>query len=182
MGPAFSKQHISNKDVMLKLPRKLILPGKYYVTAGQMVLETLVGSCVAICIHNRKNHFSAMNHFLLSYHPNPPASEVGRYGNSATDYIIRALFKNDPTASHYDAQIFGGAAVFSKNQDSADVGRNNIEIALEMLDDYRIRVIRKEIGGTRGRRIKFDTMKNFVECRFTGDIPRKKAASARAAD
>lgn len=152
--------------------RKLLLPGQYYVTDSPMILETIVGSCVAVCLFNRKNSFSAMNHFLLDASANPHEMDIGRYGNTATEYILNKLFAADPCPTHYQAQVFGGAAVF-KNSTGDDVGEKNIAIAIEMLAARHIKVIHTEIGGNRGRRIKFDTAANTVDCRFTGDIPRK---------
>ncbi len=156
----------------MKIRRKLLLPGQYYVTDLPMILETIVGSCVAVCLFNRKNSFSAMNHFILDASPNPYEIDIGRYGTTATEYILNKLFTMDPHPTHYQAQVFGGAAVF-KNSSADDVGEKNIAVAMEILAARHIKVIHTEIAGNRGRRIKFDTVSNTVDCRFTGDIPRK---------
>lgn len=55
-----------------------------------------------------------------------------------------------------------------------DIGARNILVAKEILDSYHVRIIHKDIGGTRGRRIKFDTTKNTVSYRFTGQTNEAK--------
>ena len=42
-----------------------ILPGEYYVTARDMVLVTVLGSCVSACIRDRVSGIGGMNHFML---------------------------------------------------------------------------------------------------------------------
>jgi chemotaxis protein CheD len=39
-----------------------ISPGEYYVTTRDMALVTVLGSCVAACIHDRKTGVGGMNH------------------------------------------------------------------------------------------------------------------------
>ena len=162
---------------MAKQARKLLLPGQYYITDSPMILETIVGSCVAVCLYNRRSRASAMNHFLIARPDNPNDADIGRYGSTSTEYIIKRLFANDSVKEHYLGQIFGGAAVLSTSSQGSDVGKKNLAAALEVLSAYRIEIIRSETCGVRGRRIKFDTATNIVDCRFTGDISRKKKFS-----
>ena len=42
-----------------------VLPGEYYVTNKDMVLVTVLGSCVAACIRDRDTGVGGMNHFML---------------------------------------------------------------------------------------------------------------------
>ena len=34
-----------------------ILPGEYYVTTGDKLIVTVLGSCVAVCLRDKKNHY-----------------------------------------------------------------------------------------------------------------------------
>jgi chemotaxis protein CheD len=152
---------------------KLLLPGKYHITKTPITIETLVGSCVSVCLYNTKTGFAAMNHFLQDRPNSKGDCDIGRYGSTATEYIINTLMKMDSAASHYCAQIFGGAVVIKTNNSGSDIGQKNIDIAQKILTDRSIRIIRKEVGGTRGRRIRFDTAANTVFCRFAGQIGKK---------
>ena len=151
-----------------------LLPGEYHVTKKQMSIDTLLGSCVSVCLYNTKNGYAAMNHFLLDRPKEEPTTDVGRYGTASTEHIISTLMSIDDNPYNYRAQIFGGAAVVDALTDSRDIGGRNMLVAQEVLDSYRIRVIKKDVGGTRGRRIKFDTTSNTVHCRYTGQTEEAK--------
>ena len=138
-----------------------------------MIIETLIGSCVSVCLYNTKTGWAAINHFLQDSPPSEDNCDIGQYGSTATKHIINALMKADPLPSHYRAQIFGGAAVIKTNTVNNDIGRKNTDIARKILTDHRIRTIREEIGGNRGRRIRFDTAINTVFCRFAGQVGKK---------
>ena len=154
------------KDTLAE--RVFLLPGQFRICHGPELIETLVGSCVAVCLYNRKTGRAAMNHFLQA-HPAPQGNcDLGRYGLTSTEHIIKALLQSDPVVSHYDAYIFGGGAVLKSVNAQANIGQANIAVVREVLNRYRIRIIKEEVGGTRGRRVKFDTGSNTVFCRFAG--------------
>jgi len=150
-----------------------LLPGSYHLTSRPLTIETLVGSCVSVCLYNIKNCQAAMNHFLHDVPKGKSFYQIGQYGSSATEYIIEKLMSFDPEASHYQAQVFGGAAVIKTVSSEQNVGQKNIDIAKKILNTYRISIIREEIGGQRGRRVSFDTATNTVFCRFAGQIGKK---------
>lgn len=149
-------------------------PCEYRVFDGPAVAETLVGSCVCVCLYNRTNGMAAMNHYLRARDEGRPDCNVGEFGSLSTVHIIKELMAVDPVAGHYKAQVFGGAAVLKTQTSTYSVGENNIDVALEVFKAYRIRVIRQDVGGDRGRRVRFDTATNIVECRFAGDVGKGK--------
>jgi chemotaxis protein CheD len=122
-----------------------------------MLLETLLGRCVSGCLHNKHSGQSAMNHFLLDVPKDNSENDIGRYGTTATNYIISKLFSRDANPAHYRAQIFGGAEVLKTGKRDFEVGQRNISIARECLRYFRIPLFRMEVGGNRGRRIVYNT-------------------------
>jgi len=159
-----------------------LLPGKYRISNEPEVIETLVGSCVAVCLYNTKNGRAAMNHFLRARPIEKSIYDIGEFGSTSTEYIIKTLMKSDNNPSHYRAQVFGGAALIKSKSDSYNIGLNNVEIALKTLAAYRIRVTKKEVGGERGRRIKFDTETKTIHCRFAGQVGKKYRNQATNSD
>ena len=117
-----------------------------------------------------------MNHFLQDMPLPQDDYDIGYYGSTATEYIIKRLMSADSAVRHYCAQIFGGAAVIKTTNPQSDIGGKNTDIAQRILGEHNIRIIREEFGGDRGRRIRFDTATNAVFCRFAGQIRRKKKA------
>ncbi|MEK7811088.1 MAG: chemoreceptor glutamine deamidase CheD, partial [Pseudomonadota bacterium] len=67
-----------------------ILPGEYYVTGRDMVLVTVLGSCVAACIRDRVSRIGGMNHFMLpgSDTETAPTGTSARYGTYAMELMI----------------------------------------------------------------------------------------------
>jgi chemotaxis receptor (MCP) glutamine deamidase CheD len=120
---------------------------------------------------------AAMNHFLLDRSSDPNESDIGRFGQSSVCHILKKMLACDPCPSHYQARVYGGAAVLKTVSRKSNVGEDNIEVAMEILAANKIRVIHTEIGGGRGRRIEFNTAENIINCRFTGEIPRGKKSS-----
>lgn len=151
-----------------------LLPGEYHVTKKQISIDTLLGSCVSVCLYNIKNGYAAMNHFLLDRPKDDLNPDIGRYGITSTDHIINTLMSVDNNQYNYRAQIFGGAAVVDALTGCRDIGGRNMLVAQEVLDSYRIRIIKKDVGGTCGRRIKFDTSSNTVQCKYTGQTEEAK--------
>jgi hypothetical protein len=52
-------------DPHLRCDSVKLLPGEYYVTNREIALVTVLGSCVAACIRDRKEGIGGMNHFML---------------------------------------------------------------------------------------------------------------------
>ena len=150
--------------------RQFLLPGEFYVATEPAILETLVGSCVSVCLYNYKNGVAAMNHFLRDRPVDNCAADIGEFGSTSTEHIISKLMAIDDVTTHYRAMVFGGAAVVKTTGGDSGIGRKNVDVALEVLADARIRVAEKKVLGTRGRRVTFNTENGTVKCRFAGDV------------
>ena len=161
---------------MTGLLNKFLRPGEFYADHTPAVAETLVGSCVAVCLYNFKQGFGAMNHFLMDRPKNPADVDIGRYGVTSTRHIIDAMVAMYPEPTHYRANVIGGAAVLKTAHADGHIGSANVEAALEVLREAHIRIASQEVGGTRGRRIRFNTQTGEITCRFAGDIPGRRAA------
>ena len=155
------------------MDRLFLLPGDYRISRQPEIIETLVGSCVTVCLFNTKTGYAAMNHFLRDHPASQNEDETGKYGTTATEYIINVLMGLDPFPNHYRAQIFGGAAVLKTTSDNESIGTMNSDTARRILTNHRITIIREEVGGTRGRRVRFDTSTNTVFCRFAGQVEKQ---------
>ena len=58
-----ASHHYFDRDVGLMAVK--LLPSEYYVTSSNTVLSTVLGSCVAACLHDREAGVAGMNHFML---------------------------------------------------------------------------------------------------------------------
>ena len=79
-------------------PRRInIMQGEHCVMSDpQVIITTLLGSCVAVCLYDSVAHVGGINHFLL---PQPrmdthvEKAEMQRYGVHAMELLINEMMK-----------------------------------------------------------------------------------------
>lgn len=124
-----------------------ILPGEYYVTGRNMVLVTVLGSCVAACIRDRQTGIGGMNHFMLPDSKNDSGSPVGlagRYGTYAMELMINQLIKSGARRNNLEAKVFGGGNVM-RGFSVANVGERNARFVLDYLKTEKIAVAAQDL-------------------------------------
>ena len=73
-----------------------LLPGDYYVTRDDEVLDTVLGSCVSACIRNPRLGIGGMNHFMLPQPSGVGADTWDGVAGRATYWLLTALFNVFP--------------------------------------------------------------------------------------
>jgi chemotaxis protein CheD len=140
-----------------------IHPGEYYMSSKNVVISTLLGSCIAACLYDPVNKILGMNHFLLSskqYAKDMPicVTEAGRYGINAMELLINGMLKLGATRENLRAKAFGGSSLLSLSKRSDNflcVGEVNCRFIVEFLKNDAIPLIASDLGGDRGRVIRF---------------------------
>lgn len=124
-----------------------ILPGEYYITRRDMVLVTVLGSCVAACIRDKTNGIGGMNHFML---PDNGQEQGGwgasstRYGTYAMEMLINQLLKLGAKRPNLEAKLFGGGAVI-KNMTATNVGDRNAQFGMDYLKTEGIPIVAQDL-------------------------------------
>jgi len=124
-----------------------ILPGEYFVTGSDMVLITVLGSCVCACIRDTHSGIGGMNHFMLpDAHPDRdnPASLSARYGAYAMEILINGLLAQGAQRSLLEAKLFGGGNVLP-SMTMMNIGQRNADFALRFLSEEKIRVVARDL-------------------------------------
>jgi two-component system chemotaxis response regulator CheB len=136
-------------------------PGEVVVTSEPMRITTILGSCVAVCIFDRKLKISGMNHFLLAQ---PPSKEdeqnfPHKYAKTAILELLRRFKKAGSHPRDLDVKIAGGANIGGGPDSSipAAVGKDNIETTRRILAGFNLNITAEDVGGFRGRRIELNT-------------------------
>ena len=134
-----------------------LLPGELHASAEPCQVKTILGSCVAICLWDRWRGAGGINHFLLpSSREGHPASL--RYADEATRVLLELLEALGCRPPNLCAKIFGGAALFqSNNRYVLSLGGKNVGAALSLMKGAGIPVVAQETGGSRGRKLIFNT-------------------------
>ncbi len=134
-----------------------LLPGEYYVTDKDMLLVTVLGSCVAACIRDSQSGIGGMNHFMLPENgldANAPVNSSARYGIYAMEILINQLLKLGARRSNLEAKVFGGGNVLD-GLTVANVGQRNADFVLEFLATEQIRVVAQDLVDVYPRKVYF---------------------------
>lgn len=131
-----------------------IVQGEYKVSADpSVVVSTLLGSCVAACIRDPVAGVGGMNHFLLpGEDTRSHMQDAERYGDYLMELLINGLMKQGAQRDRLEAKLFGGARMM---RGLSDIGRKNSEFAERYLRHEGIKVVGKDMGGERGRRLQY---------------------------
>jgi chemotaxis protein CheD len=131
-----------------------VVQGEYHVTADpQVVLTTILGSCVAACICDPVAQVGGMNHFLLPGDvERTQGGESLRYGAYSMELLINGLLRLGAQRHRLEGKLFGGGRML---QGLTDVGNLNAAFAERFLKDENITNIGGSLRGDRGRRIQF---------------------------
>jgi len=120
-----------------------ILPGEYFVTPKNMVLVTVLGSCIAACLWDRNAKVGGMNHFMLP-DAGDGGADSGRYGSYAMELLINEMMKKGASRMTLEAKVFGGGAVIS-GMSTINVGERNTAFVMDYLKTERIPVVSKDV-------------------------------------
>ncbi|SFV08320.1 chemoreceptor glutamine deamidase CheD [Pseudoduganella namucuonensis] len=133
-----------------------ILPGEYYFTNKDMLIVTVLGSCVSACIRDRVTGLGGMNHFMLpdGGGDGSPVSASARYGTYAMEILINDLLKAGARRENMEAKVFGGGAVL-KGFTAINVGERNAAFVQSFLRNEKIRIVAEDLNDIYPRKVYF---------------------------
>jgi chemotaxis protein CheD len=142
-----------------------VQPGGFTVTRrGDLVLGTLLGSCVSACICDAQAGIGGLNHFLLPDDGGNAAratANATRYGVHAMEMLINEILKLGGARRQLQAKVFGGANVIALSS-ANPVGERNQAFTIDFLRREGIPVTAADLGGERARRVYFKPATNKV--------------------
>jgi len=154
--PACERINMMRPD-LLDFSRVYLKPGELYVTDTPKVLETVLGSCVAVALHSPSTGHAAMCHAIL---PTGAKGEL-RFVDAAVHHMIDTLRQRGVQPSRLVAKLFGGADMFFSVRNATParfaVGQDNMQRARQVLEQHRIKVRSHDTGGLFGRKVVFFT-------------------------
>lgn len=132
-----------------------VIQGEFQVTSDpNVVLTTILGSCVAACVRDPVAAVGGMNHFLL------PGTDTGgkgepdamRYGVYSMELLLNAVYRYGAKRERLEVKLFGGARMIDG---LTDVGSQNATFAEKFLRSEGINVLGGSLRGEQGRRIQY---------------------------
>jgi len=132
---------------------------RVYITQGQfaagsghdLVISTLLGSCVSCCLWDPQARVGGMNHILLAQ-SNAGNQARALSGIQAMEVLINDLVKRGALRERLTAKAFGGARMISG---FSDIGLQNAEFVQGFLKREGIALTTTSFGGTQARNLRF---------------------------
>ncbi|WP_305042770.1 hypothetical protein [Geoalkalibacter sp.] len=137
-------------DRTFQRPAVKIQQGQLLVTAEDLLITTVLGSCVSVCVRDRVRGLGGMNHFML------PGEKTGdhspRYGEPAMDQLLDRYLEAGGRVEHLEVKVFGAGRI---NRSLPDVGKKNVEFALAYLKRHKLALAALDVGDTFPRKVCF---------------------------
>lgn len=143
-------------DSGLHIERFTLGQGEVFMGDQPAAVTTLLGSCIAACMHDPVTKRGAICHAML---PNAPVilhKDPFRYVDEAILYLLDRYRRMEIPPERLVIKLFGGADVLARPScEYASIGHQNTMAALETLGWQGLRAAVRETGGDRGRKIVF---------------------------
>jgi chemotaxis receptor (MCP) glutamine deamidase CheD len=143
--------------------RKLrIFIGEVKASAEPLLVQTLLGSCVAVCLRDPESRIGGMNHILV-----PGVCQPGHLPSSsgvhAMELLINQIMRLGGDRRRLVAKAFGAANVVAGLQPPT-IGDLNAKFVREFLAVEKIPLVAQRLGGTHAVQVHFktDTGKTIV--------------------
>jgi chemotaxis protein CheD len=156
-------------------------PGQLFVSGESVLVKTILGSCVAVCLYDRARRIGGINHYLLPYPGKDTASRDARYGQTSVTMLVTRMQEAGAVLSRLRSVVVGGGRPVGGER-GPQVGAANREVAVEMLQRYGIPILKEDTGGEYGRRVYYNTgtgeitvsviKPTYIQPRETGGRPR----------
>ncbi|WP_411837093.1 chemotaxis protein CheD [Paracoccus sp. ME4] len=142
-----------------------VVQGEHAISdSPDVVLTTVLGSCVSACIMDADRGIGGLNHFLL-----PDAGPGGpdiRYAAAAMEVLVNGLMRRGAVRGRMRAKLFGGARMMAG---LPDIGQRNADAARRFLQDEGIALVASDLCGTQARRIRFWPVIGRVQLHLLGE-------------
>lgn len=146
--------------------------GGIHASGKPTVIETLLGSCVAVCLYDPVESIGGMNHIFLPGRADMRHFDAtARFGINAMELLINRLMRLGASRERFVAKAFGGAHMMLEVSKENGIGAKNAEFVLDFLEMESIPLVNHNLGGYDARRIYFHT--------DTGEVFLKRITPAR---
>jgi chemotaxis protein CheD len=168
------------------LPRVHLAAAEVCLARTPIVIETVLGSCIAVVLFNPRLRIGAMCHGALPRCPECFIRDADvrrglRYVDFAIAHLVERFAWLGVMPSELVVKVFGGGdmlKIFTARK-VATVGQQNCRAALETIEAMGMATHVSDLGGMQGRVIYFRTDTGEVLMRrLTGSSPASHAVAA----
>ncbi len=152
----------------------LAAPTKTNVGMGQISLGrdgdeliSVLGSCVGLTLLHPRFRVAVLAHIVLP-NSNGRSGLAGKFADTAFPEMLRMLAIEGIPGTGLVAKLAGGSNMFGQSGGPLQIGEANVAAVTELLAARNIRVIAKDLGGAKGRRITVDCQTGLVNVEVVG--------------
>lgn len=149
-------------------PRVTIHIGGLRASREPLVIDTVLGSCIAVCMYDPVVGIGGMNHFMLAEGDDPSNPNCTRFGVHAMELLIQQLMRMGAHRRRFQAKVFGGGHVLGIGGRMGEIPRGNIEFVRRFLSIEQIPIASEDVGGNQPRRVLFFTQTSRAFVRYLG--------------
>jgi chemotaxis protein CheD len=147
--------------------RQVLTQGEMAVSADpQLVISTLLGSCVSCCLWDPLAQVGGINHMLVTQ-MGETGAQVHMSGVTAMEQLINEILQQGGVRTRLKAKVFGGAQMI---EGLSDIGAANATFTLDYLEKEDIPCRSQSIGGRQARHLLFHPSTGVVRQRFVPNI------------
>ena len=137
-----------------------LYPGKIFSSKEPHIVDTILGSCIAVFLWDPVLRIGSINHYMLPY-ASRESSLSFKYGDIAIAELVTRMLLMGSDKKNIKAKIFGGGDIAYCNS-LFNIGRRNIALARQMLKAEQIPIISYSVGGAFGRKVIFNSGSGIV--------------------
>ena len=143
----------------------------YTVTAPQMLMCIGLGSCVGIAIYDLRAGIAGLAHAMLPrFDDGKDKQNAAKYADSVIYVMVDELIERGATKANLKAKIAGGAQMFQfLSSDTLNIGLRNSDVAKETLKKEHIQLVAEDVGGTKGRTVRFNPTDGSYSIQIGGE-------------
>jgi chemotaxis protein CheD len=140
-----------------------LYPATLFASREPSRVQTLLGSCVAICLYDQILKIGGMNHFMLPLWDGR-GEQTPKYGDTAVEMLIEKMIDMGSRLENVVAKVFGGGTQHASK--ILSIGERNSEMATHAMKKHHIRIVASSLGGINGRKIIFNTFTGVVLMKY----------------
>ncbi|NQT24966.1 chemotaxis protein CheD [candidate division KSB1 bacterium] len=119
-----------------------------------IVLKTVVGSCIALCLWDPKVRIGGMAHIVMPKKNGDVDAPIGKYADTGVRSLLKQMTQNGANISRLHAMCIGGASMFMQSgKNGSSIGSRNVEAVKQELQVLGIEITTEAVGGIMGRKV-----------------------------
>lgn len=128
-----------------------------------------LGSCVGVALYDNEARIGGLLHVLLpnSIHNTRDHLNPFMFADTGIQKMVRDMMMLGASPLRIHARMAGGANMLNSST-VLDIGRKNINSAVDTLEKAKIQIRGSSVGGTLGRSMQLDVSDGRVVVRYLG--------------